>query len=228
MTTVVELRDAKKEYTLGKTKVHALRGVSLKVKKGEFISILGPSGCGKSTMLHLMGLLDRPTGGEVIFNQKIKITDVADAEISRIRRLNIGFIFQQFFLSPNLTVAENVELPMVFENIEEPERIIKSKKLLESVGLGHRLNHMPYQLSGGERQRVAIARALANDPSVILADEPTGNLDSTTGKKIMELFNELHKKGNTIILVTHDDYLAKGAQKVIKMLDGRIIKEINK
>lgn len=228
MTIVVELKNAEKEYTLGKTKVHALQGVSLKVKKGEFISILGPSGCGKSTMLHLMGLLDKPTRGEVIFNGKTNITNVSDEELSRIRRVNIGFIFQQFFLSPNLTVAENVELPMVFENISEQERIKKSKKLLKSVGLGHRLNHMPHQLSGGERQRVAIARALANNPSVILADEPTGNLDSKTGKMIMELFNDLNKKGNTIVLVTHDEYLAKNAQKIIKMLDGRIIEEINK
>jgi len=223
--TIIELRNVTKKYYLGESVVHALRGVSLKIKRGSYSAILGPSGCGKSTLLHLMGLLDKPSSGQVILNSSIKVNDLSEKELARIRRTSIGFVFQQFFLNPMLTVLENVELPMMLAGVNERERVERAKELLSQVGLSRRAYHMPNQLSGGERQRVAIARALANKPSLILADEPTGNLDSKTGVEIMKMFEKLNEQGNTIVLVTHDLNLARRASKIIKMLDGRIIKK---
>lgn len=223
--TLVELKDVKRYYELDEGNfVKAVNGVSIKINKGEFVTIFGPSGCGKSTLMHLIGLLDRPTKGSVL----IEGNDVAklnSKEITNLRSNTIGFIFQAFLLTPNLTALENVEFPMVLVEKDEKYRYKRAKELLEQMNLSERLNHLPYQLSGGQKQRVAIARALANEPTLILADEPTGNLDSKTGKEVIELFMELWKKGNTIVVVTHDQNLAKLAPRTIEMLDGKIISD---
>jgi len=221
--TILEFKDVSRFYELGDSLVKAVNNINLKIKKGDLIAILGPSGCGKSTTLHLMGLLDKPTKGK-IFLDGINVVELNDEEISKIRNKKIGFVFQQFFLTPTLNVMENIELPMIIKGVNEKERKKRAKELAKMVGLEHRLMHMPQQLSGGERQRVAIARALANNPSIILADEPTGNLDSKTGKEIIDLFIKLWKKGNTFVFVTHDLNIAKYAKKIIRMLDGEIIK----
>lgn len=223
--TLVELKDVKRYYELDEGNfVKAVNGVSIKINKGEFVTIFGPSGCGKSTLMHLIGLLDRPTKGSVL----IEGNDVAklnSKEITNLRSNTIGFIFQAFLLTPNLTALENVEFPMVLVEKDEKYRYKRAKELLEQMNLSERLNHLPYQLSGGQKQRVAIARALANEPTLILADEPTGNSDSKTGKEVIELFMELWKKGNTIVVVTHDQNLAKLAPRTIEMLDGKIISD---
>jgi len=218
---IIELKNVHKDYAMGDTKIHAVDNVSLQIKRGDFIAIVGPSGSGKSTMMNLVGALDLATEGDIFLDAQ-NIEHLHESELAQIRGKKIGFIFQTFNLIPTLTALENVMLPMIFQNVEREERIEKATKLLERVKLSHRLKHLPNELSGGERQRVAIARALANDPEVILADEPTGNLDSKTGEGIVSMFNQLNKEGKTIILVTHDMNMAKHANKIYKLKDGMI------
>ncbi len=222
---IIELKDVWKIYQMGKVEVPALRGLNLTVYPHEFISVMGPSGSGKSTAMNMIGCLDLPTRGE-IFLESQDISHLEESELAQIRGRKIGFIFQTFNLMPGLTAIENVMLPMIFQNVPFEERYKIAKKVLESVGLGHRLNHTPGELSGGERQRVAVARSLVNDPQVVLADEPTGNLDSKTSMEVMKMLFDLHEKeGKTIILVTHDKNVAKFADKIYHLTDGKIIEK---
>ncbi len=222
MQTIIELNKVHRNFEMGESVVHALSGISVKINKGDFIVILGPSGSGKSTLMNMVGALDLASEGEIYLDgQDIENSD--ESELAQIRGSKIGFVFQSFNLIPTLTALENIALPMMFHGIEKKERIKRAEKILKSVKLEHRRTHLPNELSGGERQRVAIGRALANDPEVILADEPTGNLDTKTGGEIMKLFTNLNKKGKTIILVTHDLNLVKHARKVLKIQDGKII-----
>ncbi|PIX42118.1 macrolide ABC transporter ATP-binding protein, partial [archaeon CG_4_8_14_3_um_filter_38_5] len=204
--------------------IKALNGINIIIEEGELIAIFGPSGSGKSTLMHIIGLLDTHIQGRIKINN-IDSKDLSKREITHLRSNNIGFIFQSFFLTPNLTALENVELPMMLVDENEAFRKKRAEELLRMVGLEKRMNHLPKQLSGGQRQRVAIARALANNPKLILADEPTGNLDSKTGKEIIRLFKELWKKGTTFVIVTHDPKLARQAPRVIKILDGKVISD---
>lgn len=221
MNVVIELKNVWKIYDLGAVKVEAVKGATLQIKKGEFVSIMGPSGSGKSTLMNMVGCLDTPTKGEIFLEGK-NIAHLEESDLAQIRGKIIGFVFQQFNLIPTLTALENVTLPMLFQNVEQNERHKIAKDLLMDVGLGDRITFKPTQLSGGQQQRVAIARALANDPDVILADEPTGNLDSVTGKDVMLLLDELNKKGKTIIVITHDPTIAKKAKRVIYLKDGKV------
>jgi putative ABC transport system ATP-binding protein len=222
--TIIKLDNVWKIYKMGEVKVEALRGVSLEIKDGEFVAIQGPSGSGKSTMVNSIGCLDVPTKGK-IFLDKHDISHLSESELAQIRGRRIGFVFQQFNLINTLNALENVMLPMTFQNIEREKRIQRAQKLLESVDLGDRVHHKPSELSGGQQQRVAIARALANDPEVILADEPTGNLDTKTGHTVMDFLKRMNKEEDkTIIMVTHDDYLAKAAQRIEYLKDGQIVK----
>ncbi len=222
MESVVELKNVEKEYIMGEVKIKAINGVSLKIRKSENVAIMGPSGSGKSTMLHLIGCLDRPTKGKIFIDGK-NVSNLSGNELAKIRREKIGFIFQFFNLIPTFTALGNVELPMIFS--KKQNRKERAKELLKAVGLGHRLYHYPSQLSGGETQRVAIARALANDPEIILADEPTGNLDSKSGKEIMDILVKLNKeRGTTLLIVTHDNSIAKHAKRIIKLKDGKIVR----
>lgn len=218
---IIEMKNITKTYIVGLEEVHALRGVSLTVRKNEYIAVMGPSGSGKSTLMNIIGCLDTPTTGIYLFNG-INVSDMNDNELARIRNKEIGFVFQTFNLIPRSNALHNVELPLIYANVPKHERRERAKQALISVGLGDRINHKPNELSGGQRQRVAIARALINNPSIILADEPTGNLDSKTGEEIMQLFEELHKNGNTIILVTHEEYIAEHAKRIIRIRDGMI------
>ncbi|WP_292459373.1 ABC transporter ATP-binding protein [Methanothermococcus sp.] len=220
--TFIEARNLWKVYGKGEAKTVVLKGVNLKINKGEFVAITGPSGCGKSTFLNILGLLDVPNKGMVYIKGK-KTTLMGENERAVFRRKISGFIFQQFHLINTLTALENVELPMILDEKNKIYRKKRAKKLLESVGLEQRINYYPNQLSGGQQQRVAIARALANNPKIILADEPTGNLDSKSGNKIMKILKELHDNGITIIMVTHEQEYTKYATKVVKMKDGEII-----
>lgn len=225
MENVVELQNVEKEYDLDTIKLKVLNGINLKIKKSETVGIMGPSGSGKSTMLHLLGCLDRPTKGKVIVDG-IDVSKLDENNLAKIRREKIGFIFQFFYLIPSLTALRNVELPMTFVGDESREREKKAKELLNMVGLEGRMNHRPSQLSGGESQRVAIARAIANDPQIILADEPTGNLDSASGKEIIELLVNLNKeKKVTLITVTHDPNIAKHMKRIINLKDGKILRD---
>ncbi|CAB3288711.1 ABC transporter related protein [Methanocaldococcus lauensis] len=219
---LIEGRNIWKIYGSGEAKTYALRGVDITINEGEFVAIMGPSGCGKSTLLNILGLLDVPTRGEVYIKGK-KTTLMNENERAIFRRKISGFIFQQFHLIKTLTALENVELPMILDEKDKKYRRKRAKKLLEMVGLAERIYHYPNQLSGGQQQRVAIARALANNPKIIFADEPTGNLDSKSGKIVMDLLKELNEKGITIIMVTHDKDLAKYASRIIKMKDGKIV-----
>jgi putative ABC transport system ATP-binding protein len=220
---VIELKNVTKEYEMGATKTYALCNVSTKIYKDEYISVVGPSGSGKSTMMHIIGCLDTPTTGSVFIDGQ-DVSKLDENQLAKIRREKIGFIFQFFNLIPGLTAIENVMLPMRFSGVEKKKAEEHAKMLLTKVGLSQRLHHKPSELSGGEQQRVTIARALVNDPDVILADEPTGNLDQNTGRGIMELLESLHEKtGKTIIIVTHDLKIAKRAHKQIKMIDGKIV-----
>ncbi len=221
--TIIRLDNVHKNYKIGGTIIPAVDGVDLEIKQGDFIAIVGPSGSGKSTMMNLVGALDLATKGD-IFLDDINIEHLHESELAQLRGKKIGFVFQTFNLIPTLTALENVMLPMIFQNVELDERKERATKLLTDLGLGERLKHLPSELSGGERQRVALARALANDPEVILADEPTGNLDSKRSKEIAEMFVKLSKQGKTIILVTHDLDIAKYANKIYKLKDGRIVK----
>ena len=224
--TIIKLEDVWKIYKMGNSYVNALQGLNVEIKKGEFVAIMGPSGSGKSTAVNMVGCLDVPTKGRILLNNK-DISIVSESELAQIRGKKIGFIFQQFNLINNLTALENITLPMMFQNIAQKERIDRGKKLLEMVGLKDRMHHKPTELSGGQQQRVAIARALANDPEVILADEPTGNLDSKTGVMVIQFLQKLHKEGNkTIIMVTHDSNVAKVAERIEYLKDGKIIKSV--
>ena len=224
MTKLIELKNVSKFYRMGDNIVKALDGVDLIVEKGDFVAIMGPSGSGKSTYMNLTGSLDLATKGE-IYLDGVNIETLEESELAQIRGQKIGFIFQSFNLIPNLTALENVALPMMFQGLEREEREEKAKKMLEKVGLGDRLDHYPNQLSGGQQQRVAIARALANDPEIILADEPTGNLDTKTGENVIEFLEKLNNEGRTIIMVTHDANLAmKHAKTIYWLKDGKIEK----
>lgn len=220
---LIKLTNVWKTYELGKVELDALRGVNLEVSRGDFMSIMGPSGSGKSTLLHIIGCLDVPTKGEVFLDEE-NISSLSENKLAQLRGKKIGFVFQQFNLLPNLNALENVILPMIFQGMPLKERQKIGKEILTSLGLAERANHRPAELSGGERQRVAIARSLANDPEIIVADEPTGNLDSKTGKKIMEILVELHQQGKTMIVVTHDPNIANYSKKVVNIIDGQIIK----
>jgi putative ABC transport system ATP-binding protein len=221
---IIKLDDVWKVYVMGEVEVPALRGLSLEVERGEFVSIMGPSGSGKSTAMNMIGCLDVPTRGR-IFLEGTDISRLSESNLAQIRGRKIGFIFQQFNLLNTMTALENVMLPMTFQGIGEEERLRRGSELLELVQLGERMDHRPTELSGGQQQRVAIARSLANDPEVILADEPTGNLDSNSGSSVLEFLKKLHKeKGKTIIMVTHDPNLAKQAERTAYLMDGRIVK----
>ena len=223
---IIKLSNVWKTYQMGTVEVHALRGLSLEIKQGEFLAIQGPSGSGKSTMVNAIGCLDVPTKGE-IYLDGVNIATLGESALAQVRGKKIGFVFQTFNLLSTLTALENVMLPMIFQNIDKDERLERAGELLKSVGLGDRLTHKPGELSGGQRQRVAIARALANEPQVLLADEPTGNLDSNTGKQILEMVDELHKKRHmTVVMVTHDDNLAKKAERIAFLKDGNIVKKL--
>lgn len=220
---VVKIEDVWKTYLLGEVKLTVLKGVSLIINKESFVAIMGPSGSGKSTLLHMIGALDIPTKGKVYLDKE-DASSLSEDNLAQIRGRRIGFVFQQFNLLHNLTALENVTLPMVFQKTPKKERMVRAKELLDSLGMGKRYNHRPSELSGGERQRIAIARSLANNPEIIVADEPTGNLDSVTGKKIMEVFVDLHKnQKKTVIVVTHDKNIANYAQKIINIKDGIIV-----
>jgi len=219
--TLIDIEGVKKIYDLGAEKIHALDGVSLKIERGEYIAIMGPSGSGKSTIMNILGCLDTPTSGSYYFEDE-EVSKMDDNQLAGIRNEKIGFVFQTFNLLPRISSLQNVELPLIYGGVSLESRRERAKLVLERVGLGDRMNHKPNELSGGQRQRVAVARALANEPSIILADEPTGNLDSKTGEEIMVLFNQIHEAGNTIILVTHEEYIAENAHRIIRLHDGLI------
>ncbi|MBI4851353.1 MAG: ABC transporter ATP-binding protein [Acidobacteria bacterium] len=222
--TLIRTDNLWKSYRMGDEEIHALAGVSFEIKRNEYVAIIGPSGSGKSTLMNLIGCLDTPTQGEYWLNGKL-VSKMDDDELAHIRNKEIGFVFQTFNLLPRASALHNVELPLIYSGVSSTERIARAKKALEQVDLAHRMNHKPNELSGGQRQRVAIARALVNNPSILLADEPTGNLDSTTSVEIMALFARLHSAGNTIILVTHEPDIATHAHRVLSIRDGRIAKD---
>ena len=219
---MIRTENLTKYYQMGNNLVKALDGITLDIPKKSFVAIIGPSGSGKSTLMNLLGCLDSPTTGKYALDG-IEVSSMNDNELAEIRNKKIGFIFQGFNLVSKLTAIENVELPLIYSGMSRGERLIQSKKALESVGLGDRIHHIPAELSGGQQQRVAIARALVTHPPMILADEPTGNLDSHSGQEIMALFKSLHEAGNTIILITHDDHIAVQAKRIIRLLDGQIV-----
>lgn len=221
---VLETRDVTKTYVLESMEVNALRGVDVAIRQGEMVSIMGPSGSGKSTLMHIAGLLDRPTSGQVILEGE-DVSQMMPNELAALRNQHIGFVFQSFNLLPRTSAVANVELPLVYGGIAGAERTRRARAALERVGLGNRLGHTSSQLSGGQQQRVAIARALVNDPSIVLADEPTGNLDSRSGVEIMATLQELHGQGITVVLVTHDDRIARHSTRIIRMLDGRVAED---
>jgi len=218
---LIETRDLWKTYQMGDEQIHALRGVSIQIQRGEYVAIMGPSGSGKSTLMNLIGCLDTPSQGTYLLNEK-EVSQMNDNELARIRNEEIGFVFQTFNLLPRATALHNVELPLVYAGVSKKDRLERARGALEKVELTPRMHHRPNELSGGQRQRVAIARALVNNPSILLADEPTGNLDSKTGIEIMALFDRLHAGGNTIILVTHEADIAAHAHRVIAIRDGAV------
>jgi putative ABC transport system ATP-binding protein len=221
---LIQLRDVWKTYHLGENILHVLKDINLNIEKGEFVTIIGPSGSGKSTLMNQVGILDVPSKGKLYFEGK-DISSLSESSLAQLRGKKIGFVFQQFNLIPTLTALENVILPTIFQNVPKEIRVEKAKRLLTTVGLGDRMNHKPNELSGGQQQRVAIARALVNNPEVILADEPTGNLDSKSGKQIMNMLTEFHsKEKKTIILVTHDTNLLRYSEKTIYLKDGEVVK----
>ncbi len=219
--TILDMKAIVKAYKMGDEDQVVLKGVNLVVHKGEFISILGPSGSGKSTMMNIIGCLDTPTSGTYLLGGR-NISDQSQKQLARIRSKEIGFIFQSFQLLPRLSAKENVELPLIYAHMPPQERKIRAEEMLKKVGLEEKMNHRPNQLSGGQQQRVAIARALANNPTILLADEPTGALDQKTGKQVMDLFKDLNQEGNTIIMITHDVNIAKYANRIVNILDGNL------
>ena len=221
MEPLITLKDIGRKYVIGSEIIHALKSVTLTINKGEFVALMGPSGSGKSTLMNILGCLDTPTKGEYILNG-INVSHMTDNELAEVRNQEIGFVFQTFNLLPRNTALDNVALPLVYAGINKANRQERAKKTLENVGLGNRIDHKPNELSGGQRQRVAVARALINNPSIILADEPTGNLDTKTSIEIMGLIEDIHGKGNTIILVTHEEDIALHAHRIVRMRDGLI------
>jgi putative ABC transport system ATP-binding protein len=221
---VIRIEELTKVYQIDSIKVEALRGINLTVAPGEFLAIIGPSGTGKSTLMNIIGCLDVPTSGRYWLNKR-EVGRLTDNQLAEVRNREIGFVFQSFNLLPRLSALENVERPLVYRGVDRKERVIRAKEALARVGLGDRMLHRPAQLSGGQQQRVAIARALVGDPSLILADEPTGNLDSTSGSDILNMIKELHTQGKTIVLITHDLDVARQAQRVVRIHDGRIVGE---
>jgi len=225
MSALIDIRDVSKTYEMGtETTVRALDGVSLQIEQGDYVAVMGPSGSGKSTLMNLIGCLDTPSTGSYVLNGR-EVSKMVDDELAQIRNREIGFIFQTFNLLPRADAIQNVELPLVYAGVPRKERHTRAEKALDSVGLGSRKHHRPNEMSGGQRQRVAIARALVNGPSLLLADEPTGNLDSKTGEEILALMEELHRAGNTIILVTHEDDLAQHAARIVRLRDGKIVSD---
>jgi putative ABC transport system ATP-binding protein len=224
---LIETVDLWKSYVMGDEEFHALRGVSIQIERGEYVAIMGPSGSGKSTLMNLIGCLDTPSKGSYLLNGK-QVSQMNDNELARIRNEEIGFVFQTFNLLPRATALHNVELPLVYAGVAAKDRLDRAKQALQKVELGERMMHRPNELSGGQRQRVAIARALVNNPSILLADEPTGNLDSKTGAEIMGLFERLHKAGNTIVLVTHEPDVAAFAYRNIHIRDGKVENDVRR
>ncbi len=219
MKSIIELSNIAKAYKIGSEEIHALVSVSLEIYKNEYVALMGPSGSGKSTLMNILGCLDSPSSGEYILNN-IAVAKMLDNDLAEVRNKEIGFVFQSFNLLPRSTALDNVILPLIYAGYSKAERIKRGKEVLEQVGLGDRIMHRPNELSGGQRQRVAIARALVNNPAIILADEPTGNLDSKTSVEIMGLFEEIHKNGNTIIVVTHEEDIAQHAHRIVRLKDG--------
>ena len=221
---VIRTYDLRKTYVMGDQEIHAVDGVDLEIRRGEYVALMGPSGSGKSSLMNLIGCLDTPTGGEYFISGRL-VSDMDDDELARIRNKEIGFVFQTFNLLPRATALHNVELPLIYAGIPSEMRAEKASGALRHVDLEHRMHHKPAELSGGQRQRVAVARALVNDPSILLADEPTGNLDTATGVEIMGLFSRLHQAGNTIVLVTHEHDIAMYADRIVHLRDGQIEKD---
>jgi putative ABC transport system ATP-binding protein len=218
---VIQLREITRDFKLGGQTVHVLKGIDLNIQRGEYVALMGPSGSGKSTLMNLLGCLDTPTSGSYVLADR-DVSRMAEQELAEVRNQEIGFVFQTFNLIPRQTALDNVALPLVYAGIGKEERLERAADVLRSVGLGDRMHHQPNQLSGGQRQRVAIARALVNKPSLILADEPTGNLDSTSSDEILKLFDEIHAAGNTLVVVTHEEEVARHAKRVIRLRDGII------
>ncbi|KIX19917.1 macrolide ABC transporter ATP-binding protein [Flavobacterium sp. 316] len=222
---IIEIKDIKRDFPLGEEIIHVLKGIDLTINKGEYVALMGPSGSGKSTLMNLLGCLDTPTSGSYVLNGKL-VSEMHDDELAEIRNKEIGFVFQTFNLMPRTTALDNVALPMVYAGYSKSERNERATEVLTQVGLADRMDHKPNQLSGGQRQRVAVGRALVNKPAIILADEPTGNLDSKTSVEIMNLFNDIHANGNTVILVTHEEDIAAYAHRIIRLRDGIIESDI--
>jgi len=218
---MIQVKDVHKSYDLGETFVHALRGVSFSIEEGEFVSIMGPSGSGKSTLMNIVGCLDTPSEGTYLLNDR-NVGNLDEEQLAGIRNQEIGFVFQKFQLLPRSSALENVALPLKYASVKQSERLIRAEEVLDKVGLTNRLTHKPTELSGGEQQRVAIARALVNSPSILFADEPTGNLDSKTGNQVLEIFKDLNKRGQTIVVITHEREIAKQSQRTITIKDGEI------
>lgn len=221
MQGIIQLQDIRKNYYLGKQVIEVLKGITLNIQKGEYVALMGPSGSGKSTLMNILGCLDTPTAGNYILNGQ-DVSKMIDNQLAEVRNKEIGFVFQQFNLLPRLTAAENVALPLVYAGMPKKQRMEKAMAVLEKVNLAERSHHKPNEMSGGQNQRVAIARALVNDPSIILADEPTGNLDTKTSYEIMDIFGKIHAAGNTVVLVTHEEDIANHAHRIIRLRDGVI------
>jgi putative ABC transport system ATP-binding protein len=224
---VIDTRNLWKSYVMGDQEIHAVAGIDIRIRRGEYVAIMGPSGSGKSTLMNLIGCLDSPTGGEYFINGK-RVSGMDDDELAHIRNREIGFVFQTFNLLPRAPALHNVELPLIYSGVPAAERKERARVALRNVDLGDRMHHKPNEMSGGQRQRVAVARALVNQPSIILADEPTGNLDTATGNEIMALFERLHEQGHTIVLVTHEFDIAEHARRVIHMRDGKVEKDVQR
>lgn len=227
MGSVIKITNITRDFPLGNEVVKVLKGIDLDIERGEYVALMGPSGSGKSTLMNLLGCLDTPTSGHYELNGK-DVSNMTDDELAEIRNKEIGFVFQTFNLLPRTTALENVALPMIYAGASKKDRLERAKEVLTNVGLADRMDHKPNQLSGGQRQRVAVGRALVNNPSIILADEPTGNLDSKTSVEIMNLFNQIHKSGNTVILVTHEEEIAENAHRIIRLRDGMIESDTKK
>ncbi|HVS23149.1 MAG TPA: ABC transporter ATP-binding protein [Gammaproteobacteria bacterium] len=221
MDATIKTHNLQRRYQMGGETIHALRGVDVVIERGEYVAIMGPSGSGKSTLMNMIGCLDTPDDGEYWLNGQL-VSDMSDRELARVRNKEVGFVFQTFNLLPRANALHNVELPLIYAGLRRKERLVRAKKALAQVGLAERMDHRPTEMSGGQRQRVAVARALVTEPSILLADEPTGNLDSATSRDIMGLFHELHSAGHTIVVVTHEQDIARHARRIIHILDGKV------